>query len=96
MEEDSGAQEEDEGFLSRDGAISMETAGGARETDARFSSRDGANINWRRDGLKDPGLVTRRLEHPDLLEAGGARVEDDKKCPSRDGAFSMEEASSAQ
>ena len=73
----------------------MEMAGGARETDARFSSRDGANTNWRRDGLKDPGLVTHRLEHPDLMEAGGAREEDDKQCPSRDGAFIMEEASGA-
>ena len=49
----------------------MEKAGGAREEDARFSSRDGANINWRRDGLKDPGLVTHRLAHPELTEAGG-------------------------
>jgi len=45
--------------------------------------------------LKDPGLVTHRLEHPDLMEAGGAREEDDTQFPSRDGAFIMEEASGA-
>ena len=45
--------------------------------------------------MKDPGLVTHRLEHPDLMEAGGAREEDDTQFPSRDGAFIMEEASGA-
>jgi len=71
----------------------MEKAGGAREEDARFSSSDGANTNRRRDGLKDPGLVTHRLAHPDSAEAGGAREEDDKQYPSRDGAFIMKVAS---
>ena len=70
----------------------MEKAGGAREEDARFSSSDGANTNRRRDGLKDPGLVTHRLAHPDSTEAGGAREEDDKQYPSRDGAFIMKVA----
>ena len=89
MEEASGAPEEDEKFLSRDGAISGGKAGEAREEDARFSSRDGANTHRRRDGLKDPGLVTHRLAHPDLTEAGGTREEDDKQYPPRDGAFIM-------
>ena len=92
----SGAQEEDEKFLSWDGVISTEKAGEARAEDARFSSRDGANTNRRRDGLKDPGLVTHKLAHPDLMKAGGAREEDDKQFPSRDGAFRMEEDSGAQ
>ena len=83
LEEANSAPEEDDRLLARNGAISIEKAGGARETDARFSSRDGANTNWRQDGLKDPGLVTHRLEHPDLLEAGGAQQEDNSSHPGR-------------
>ena len=78
MEEASSAPEEDDWLLARNGAISMEKAGGAREEDARFSPRDGANTNWRRDGPTDPGPVNHRLEHPDLLEAGGAQQEDEQ------------------
>ena len=73
--------------------LSVTEACVACEEDTRFSSRDGANTNRRRDGSKDPGLVTHRLEHPDLTEAGGAREEDDKQYPSRDGAFIMKVAS---
>ena len=75
---------------------SVTVACGACEEDTRFSSRDGANTNRRRDGLKDPGLVTHRLAHPELTEAGGTREEDDKQYPSRDGAFIMKVASGAQ
>ena len=41
-------------------------------------------------------MCIRDSEYPDLTEAGGAREEDDKQYPSRDGALIMEEAGGTQ
>ena len=91
----SGAPEEDERLLSREGALIQEAPCGAREEDKQLSSRERASTTRWRAGLNNLGLVTHRLEHPHILKTGGAREENDKQLPSRDGAFMMQEASGA-
>jgi len=91
-----GAPEEDEWLLSREGTCKKEVVSGAPEEDKQLSSRERVSTTRWRAGLNNPGRVTHRLEHHHILETGGAREENEKQPPSRDGAFMMKGASGAQ